>query len=128
MIGVGPLHALRHTPVEPRDESEAGEIYYEQATRMARFRNYRKAMELFEKALPFMRDDADIYYNLVAIADKLKRFDKAYLYASAYLLDSDSIDARGLWVKRMAGTLRVTNATRGGHLGHLPKGSGVVRE
>ena len=113
LIGVGPLHGTPAHAQEPFDESEAGEIYYEQATRMARFRNYRKAMELFEKALPFMRDDADIYYNLVAIADKLKRFDKAYLYASAYLrLDSDSTDAREmLWVqKRMAGTLRVTNA------------------
>jgi len=56
-----------------------------EAARYGRAGNYKRAFDAYEKALQFNPEATDVYYNLVAIGDAMKLFDKVYLYAKGYL-------------------------------------------
>jgi tetratricopeptide (TPR) repeat protein len=87
------------------DESEgfdAGEQYYSRATRYVRFKGFSKAMKFFKKALPFMNEESDIYYNLVGVAEAMGHHEEIFLYGKAFLrLEPDSLDAREVRYKVM---------------------------
>ena len=87
---------------EEAEGFDAGEQYYSRASRYVRFKGFSKAMKLFKKALPFMNEESDIYYNLVGVADALGRHDEIYLYANAFLrLEPEGKDAREIRYKMM---------------------------
>ena len=84
------------------DGFDAGEQYYTRATRYVRFKGFSKAMKLFKKALPFMNEESDIYYNLVGVAEAMGRHQEIFLYGNAFLrMEPDSLDAREIRYKVM---------------------------
>lgn len=90
---------------------DAGEQYYNRASRYVRFKGFSKAMKLFKKALPFMNEESDIYYNLVGVAEAMGRHEEIFLYGSAFLrLEPDGLDAREVRYKVMKaeGTLKAS--------------------
>ena len=90
---------------------DAGEQYYNRAARYVRFKGFSKAMKLFKKALPFMNEESDIYYNLVGVAEAMGRHEEIFLYGTAFLrLEPDSLDAREIRYKVMKaeGTLKAS--------------------
>lgn len=56
-----------------------------EASRYGRSGNYKRAFDAYEKALQYNPEATDVYYNLVAIGEAMKLFDKVYLYATGYL-------------------------------------------
>jgi len=56
-----------------------------EGARYARSGNYRRAFDTYEKALTFNAEEPDLYYNLVALGEHLKEWDKVVLYAEGYL-------------------------------------------
>ncbi len=80
---------------------EAGERFYELGVRYTRSGRYERALEMFQKALPSRRHGSDIYYNLVAVAEPLKRWDLVNLYALGFLYhEPDTKDAKVIAGKR----------------------------
>lgn len=67
-----------------RDQA-AGDKLYERALRYTKRRNYTKALEMFEKALPYRSGDANIYFNMVAVSSPLKAWRKVVLYGAGFL-------------------------------------------
>jgi hypothetical protein len=83
------------TPTAQAEEDDgAGDRYYDAAVRYIKKRKPLKALEFFEKALPYMRDDSGIYYNLVMVAEGTYEFEKLMLYGAAFtFLEPDSADS-----------------------------------
>jgi len=95
--------------VDEDDGFEAGERYYNLATRYVRFKGYSKALAFFKKALPFMNEEAGIYYNMMGVAEALKKYDEVYFYAAAFLrIEPEGSDSREamLKMKRAGSTLK----------------------
>ena len=68
---------------------------YDKAVRLVRANKPRDALELFERALPGKNDTSDIFFNLVQVAEAVKRWDKVLAYAQGFLaLEPQSSDAR----------------------------------
>jgi hypothetical protein len=72
------------TPPEPTPE-ELGQKLYDAGLKHVRKGRYKKAMETFEKALPYASDSSDIFYYLVQIAEKRKMYRKTVLYGQGFL-------------------------------------------
>lgn len=84
-----------------KDAGEAGERFYELGVRYTRSGKYERALEMFRKALPARRHGSDIYYNLVAVAEPLKRWNLVNLYALGFLYhEPDTKDAKVIAGKR----------------------------
>ncbi len=82
-------------------DGEAGERFYGLGVRYTRSGKYERALEMFLKALPSRRHGSDIYYNLVAVAEPLKRWDLVNLYALGFLYhEPDTKDAKVIARKR----------------------------
>lgn len=85
------------------DAASAGDRYYDRALRYVRTKKYDKAVEFFEKALPYQNDSSDIFYNLVNTAEAIKDNQRVYLYALGFLyLEPDTDDARNIKRKQAA--------------------------
>ena len=79
----------------------AGDKFNDRALRYVKARKPDKAMEYFEKALPYRNDTSDIFYNLVHVAEALKDWRKLHLYATGFLyLEQDTDDAQDIARKR----------------------------
>ena len=90
-------------------DEEAGDRFYNAALRYVKKRKPEKALEFFEKALPYMNLNSDIYYNMVMVAEASYNFDKLLLYGAgfAYLEPegADTIEIRRK-MKRVASLLK----------------------
>ncbi len=76
------------------DDDAAGDRYYDAAVRYIKRRKPLKAMEFFEKALPYMREDSGIYYNLVMVAEGTYQFEKLMLYGAGFIfLEPEGADS-----------------------------------
>jgi hypothetical protein len=81
--------------IEARAETdeEAGERFYNAAVRYVQRRKPRKALEFFERALPFMNMESDLYYNMVMVAEASYQLDKVLLYGAGFtFLEPDGTD------------------------------------
>jgi hypothetical protein len=83
---------------QAQDDDEAGDRYYDAAVRYIKRRQPLKALEFFEKALPYMREDSGIYYNLVMVTEGTYQFEKLMLYGAAFIFlepeGADSVEIR----------------------------------
>jgi hypothetical protein len=90
-------------------DDQAGDKYYDAAVRYVKQRKPAKALEFFEKALPYMKLESDIYYNLVMVAEASYAFEKLMLYGAgfAYLEPEgdDTVEIRRK-MKRVASMLK----------------------
>jgi tetratricopeptide (TPR) repeat protein len=85
---------------EAEADEEAGQRYYNRAIYYTKTGKNKKAIEFFEKALPFMNDSSDIFYNLVHVAYVAMQWDKVYLYGLGFLYhEPDTDDAKDIDVK-----------------------------
>ena len=76
------------------DDDGAGDRYYDAAVRYIKRRKPLKALEFFEKAQPYMREDSGIYYNLVMVTEGTYQFEKLMLYGAGFLyLEPEGGDA-----------------------------------
>lgn len=92
------LPLVDSAPAQAADDDEAGDRYYDAAVRYIKRRKPLKALEFFEKALPYMREDSGIYYNLVMVAEGTYEFEKLMLYGAGFLFlepeGADSVEIR----------------------------------
>jgi len=73
---------------------------YERAIKLVRAGKAKDALDLFEGALPVKNGTSDIFFNLVQVAEALKRWDKVVVYAQGFLrLEHETSDARTLQAK-----------------------------
>lgn len=94
---------------QAQDDDEAGDRYYDAAVRYIKRRKPLKALEFFEKALPYMRDDSGIYYNLVMVTEGTYQFEKLMLYGAGFMyLEPEGQDAIeiGRKMKRVTDLMR----------------------
>jgi len=94
---------------QAEDDDEAGDRYYDAAVRYIKKRKPLKALEFFEKALPYMREDSGIYYNLVMVAEGTYQFEKLMLYGAGFMFlepeGADSVEIRRK-MKRVEGLMK----------------------
>jgi tetratricopeptide (TPR) repeat protein len=94
-VMLAPIPSISTAEAARPEASQAGSRYYDKAVRLAQSRRYKKAIAMFEKALPFYRDSSDIYYNLVNLTDATRQWDRLWTYGQAFLfLQPDGNDAR----------------------------------
>jgi hypothetical protein len=91
------------------DDDQAGDKYYDAAVRYVKHRKPAKALEFFEKALPYMNLESDIYYNLVMVAEASYAFEKLMLYGAGFTYlepeGSDTVEIQRK-IKRVATMLK----------------------
>jgi len=94
---------------QAQDDDEAGDRYYDAAVRYIKRRKPLKALEFFEKALPYMREDSGIYYNLVMVTEGTYQFEKLMLYGAGFIFlepeGADSVEIRRK-MKRVSALMR----------------------
>lgn len=74
---------------------EVGERYYNLGVRYTKFKGYTKALNFYKKALPYMNEEAGLYYNMVGVVEALGKSSQIYLYAGAFLrIEPDGPDSR----------------------------------
>lgn len=121
---VGP-HAPKTTD-EKRNDPAAAALYIAQGTKLHASKQYREAVEQYEKAIEADPTKATAHYNLGLSHYELKQYRQTAEACSAALkLDRDSVDARymlalsyarlGEWnnAEREANILKKADATRG---------------
>ena len=100
-----PLEAAAEEP------GDLGDQYNDKALRYVRARKPDKALDFFEKALPYRNDSSDIFYNLVAVAEAVKDWSRVHLYTTGFLyLESGTDDARDFARKQKAAVKGLTKA------------------
>lgn len=93
--------------------AERAQRDYERAIKLVRSGKARDALELFENALPVKNESSDIFYNLVQVAEALKRWDKVLAYTQGFLrLERDTGDARAFKAKLDVALKRLAKAGR----------------
>ncbi len=96
-----------------QEAAEAGDRLYDRAVKHAKARRWDKALELFEKALPYKNGSSDIFYNLVTSAEQLKDWEKVHLYATGFLFhEPEGDDAKEFERKRRAAEKHLERAKR----------------
>lgn len=86
---------------------------YDRAVRLVRARKPAEALEAFEAALPGLNTGSDLFYNLVQVAEALKRWDKVSLYAQGFLMrEPQGDDAREIRSKLEAAVRHLERAER----------------
>jgi len=107
---VGSAPALAQDGFDDDDDGfEAGERYYNLGARYTKFKGYSKALAFYIKALPFMNEEAGIYFNMTGVAEALGKQALIYLYAGAFLrIEPDGSDSREMKYKylKSAGALK----------------------
>ncbi|MEC9073481.1 MAG: hypothetical protein VX938_13905, partial [Myxococcota bacterium] len=72
------------------DEREMkAEHHYNRAIRFAQRGKNESAFKEFEKAVPYMSEDPDLYYNLVTFGFERREWSKVALYGAGYLFMSE---------------------------------------
>lgn len=93
--------------------AERAQRDYERAIKLVRSGQAREALELFESALPVKNESSDIFYNLVQVAEAVKRWDKVLVYAQGFLrLERETGDARAFKAKLDVAVKRLEKAGR----------------
>jgi hypothetical protein len=121
-------------PAQPTDE-DVNTLEYIKHKRLgdrhATARAYGKALEAYEAALAIRPQEQDLLYNLTVVAEALKNWPKAHLYAQGYLYaaryDKEAEEYKEIAAKA-AGALK--NAGRSGSLSVTvePEGAQVLVE
>ena len=89
---IGLTAAVFSSPAMADEEDERemkAEHHYNRAIRFAQRGKNESAFKEFEKAIPYMNEDPDLYYNLVTFGFERREWSKVALYGAGYLFMSE---------------------------------------
>lgn len=93
-LDAGPAVARADEPKVEEGKPDPGERYFNRAAFYVRARHYDKALEFFEKALPYRNQTSDIFFNLVVVSEAEKDWARVFKYATGFLfLEAGSKDS-----------------------------------